>query len=566
MDINYRHIINDIDLQQAIERLKYARVVGIDTKTTGLNLDKEKIRLLTIASDQGDNLVVDFKYITSLGKSHIIDTLNTVSVIILQNAKATMKLLRQERINLINVFDITTAAQILSCGNGKKDYGIERLAVEYLNLNLSKEFHSIDWSVGLTYEQLEFAARDAAVLLPLRKALIKRLQATDLINTAALEFDAIYSIVEMELFGIKVDRNKLQSIDTEMSLLEQRLFKQLCHLGLSNVNLNSHAQLLKRLGTLGIFASSTAYDELQKYEASSLVIKPLLEYKKTIIYRQLNRTLIESINTSTGRIHSSFYPLGTSSGRFSCSNPNIQQIPRLNCYRECFIPEDGMKFVIADYSQIELRIAAEISNDPLMIKTFCNDLDLHNLTASLITGKSLSEITTSDRQAAKAVNFGLLYGMGHQSLAAYARESYGINMTDEEAFKFRSLFFNNYKGLLRWHHETSMNKESEIRTLGGRLRRWDNRPSLMQLLNTPVQGTGADILKRALNLLYGALANTGARILAVVHDEIILEVPVSNASQVATILKYTMEKAGIEFIKKVPVVAEVRISDSWAEK
>ena len=280
-----------------------------------------------------------------------------------------------------------------------------------------------------------------------------------------------------------------------------------------------------------------------------------------------SEALPKHIHPTTRRIHPNYWQLGAATGRMSCSNPNLQQIPRSDDFRRCFVPAPKHKIIVADYSQIELRVAAEISNDQTMIKAYQEGKDLHALTASLVTGKPLGAITKDERQQAKAVNFGLTFGMGAKGLQSYARNSYGVEMTEHQAETFRNRFFEAYKGIAEWHGKVRNNPSRVTRTLGGRRRLWVAEVAkLTARLNTPVQGSAGDILKKAMAMLPQALDGTGARIIGTVHDEIILEVPEERDKGVAHILKKTMEEAGGYYLKKVPVKVEVSTADSWAEK
>jgi DNA polymerase-1 len=226
----------------------------------------------------------------------------------------------------------------------------------------------------------------------------------------------------------------------------------------------------------------------------------------------------------------------------------------------------GNKLIIADYSQIELRVAAEISEDKRMITAYLNDEDLHQLTASLVSGKSMNEVTKEERQSAKAINFGLIYAMGAEGLQKYAQNAYGVNMTLNEAKTFRERFFASYLGIGKWHQLVAMSGTKESRTIGGRRRIWEDSPPLTELLNTPVQGTSADITKLALVHLHERIAGLGGKIIGTVHDEIILEAPDDQANELAVILRKTMIQAGMVHLKKVPVDVEVKVSDNWGEK
>lgn len=225
----------------------------------------------------------------------------------------------------------------------------------------------------------------------------------------------------------------------------------------------------------------------------------------------------------------------------------------------------GSKFVIADYSQIELRVAAAISRDPVMLNAYRTGEDLHKQTAAILTGKDPAVIDKKERQLAKAVNFGLLFAMGAQGLSDYAENDFGVKMSVKEAENFKEKFFDHYTGLRDWHKCTNNGNKYEARTLMGRRRLWVEKASLNGRLNMPVQGTGTDIMKIALARLPKALNGTGAKLVAIIHDEIILEVPEQRAEEAKKILVSVMESAGEGFID-IPLVAEAAIADSWAGK
>ena len=175
-------------------------------------------------------------------------------------------------------------------------------------------------------------------------------------------------------------------------------------------------------------------------------------------------------------------------------------------------------------------------------------------------------ITKEERLRAKAVNFGLSFGMGAETLRSYSRINYGVSMTIEEAGAFKTRFLNGYPGLAYWHDEQRYADVKEVRTLSGRRRLFADRAWFQALLNTPIQGSAADIVKRALGLLPDQLIGTGAKIIGTIHDEILLEVPEATTDQAARILEETMIKAGEDFLKSVPIQVDVSIGDSWDAK
>ena len=249
----------------------------------------------------------------------------------------------------------------------------------------------------------------------------------------------------------------------------------------------------------------------------------------------------------------------------SCWNPNIQQIPRSARFRACFVAPHGRKLVVADYSQIELRVAAEITRDLRMTAAYRNGDDLHRLTASLVLGKDIDAITGQERQAAKAVNFGLIYAMGAAGLKQYAAQSYGTEMTLEQATEFRNRFFRAYTGIEKWHRALKRELPTESRTLAGRKFTFSENAGLAILSNTPVQGTAADIAKKALGLLTNRLKGADTSIIGIVHDEILLESSEEKADETAELLKSTMEEAGNSILKYVPCQADVGISQNWGK-
>jgi DNA polymerase I-like protein with 3'-5' exonuclease and polymerase domains len=275
--------------------------------------------------------------------------------------------------------------------------------------------------------------------------------------------------------------------------------------------------------------------------------------------------LLGHMNPETGRVYPRYEQIGAPTGRFSCSKPNFQSTPK-GSFRACFIASPGHKLVIADYSQIELRVLAEITQDERMLAAFRKRDDLHKLTASVITGIPLEQVTAKERQAAKAVNFGLIYGMGAKGLRNYAYDNYGVTMSLEQAYRFIQRYFDFYKGVNDWQQRIKQDSINETRTILSRRRSWINKPKVTELLNSPIQGTGADIIKEALVILIKEIEDTDCKIVGCVHDEIILEVPESSAERAATILTCVMEQAGSKYLKSIPIVVDVRITDNWSEK
>lgn len=344
---------------------------------------------------------------------------------------------------------------------------------------------------------MKFIAREVFSLLELQKKLAAALVKAQLVETAKLEFSCLPVVVAMELNGMRLDENRLMDLHREFMQKQEALEKYLAgHLG--SINFNSPDQLLQALRGIGIDLPDTQKQTLMAWSGKYPLMKAVLEYRRvTTAINNFSSKLPGHIHPSTHRIHPDYDQLGAATGRFSCRNPNLQGIPRDKRFRQCLVPEPGHKLIIADYSQIELRVAAEISGDERMITAYLNGGDLHQLTASLACGKSLDEVTREERQSAKAINFGLIYAMGAEGLQRYAQTTYGVNMTLAEAKTFRERFFASYLGIGKWHQAVGHKDIKATRTIGGRRRLWPDSPPITELLNTPVQGTAADITKQA---------------------------------------------------------------------
>ncbi len=572
-------------LSNAIAKLKTAQVIAIDTETTGLDPHKSKVRLIQLAVDNQPAFLVDCFQVKDL--SPLQPLLESKAIKVGHNLKFDLKFLMKAGLNLKPpFFDTQIASQLLKAGIEGK-YSLQAIANEYLEVTLDKTEQAGDWEAEtLTSSQLAYAAEDARILLPLRDQLKQLLIESELVKVAKIEFDCIKAVAEIEYNGMLLDLAKWESIKAEMIAKKDAAAEKLrgmleagnCQLalfeGINTINLDSNQQVLEAINRLGVPVTSTGKKAIAPLAGKYPVIDALLEYRHWAkALSSFGESLPRHINSVTGRLHPDYWQMGSAAGRFSCSNPNLQQIPRTREVRQCFTARPGYKLVIADYSQIELRIAAEIAREASMIEAYRGGKDLHRLTASLILDKPVEEVTKEDRQIAKSANFGLLYGMGAEGFKKYAESNYGVSLSFNEIEAFRDKFFKVYQGLAKWHKQTKkqMYRDKgaglniETRTLANR-RRLMREPSPMQLLNTPVQGTGADMLKLALSRLPEALKTTGAKIIGTVHDEIILECPEQTAAVVADILSVVMVEAGSEFLTSVPVEAEASIGESWADK
>jgi len=311
-------------------------------------------------------------------------------------------------------------------------------------------------------------------------------------------------------------------------------------------------------------------EETLKVKDDGRIIPIILDLRGQEKLAQQAQSLLDCVEKD-GRIHGRFDPTGTATGRFSSKEPNLQNIGRGEL-RSCFIAPDGRALIVADYSQIELRAAAAIAGETKMIEAYRRGEDLHRATAAAVLGKPVDQVTKEDRQLAKAVNFGLLYGQSAKGLVKYAASSYGVTLSEDDAQELRAKFFRTYGALRQWHGESHLKAEkgiSEVRTVLGRRRlipaeatAWE---SFTALVNTPVQGGCADGMKRAIVAL-GKRLPEGAHIISTVHDELIIEAGQADADAVRQIVETSMVEAMSELFPQVPVEVEVKVCNAWGEK
>ncbi|WP_326512187.1 DNA polymerase [Clostridium intestinale] len=573
--VKYNYIINDEELVRAIEDIRNAKVIGLDIETTGLNPKKYKIRLVQIAPENKNVIIIDWFKISSHGKNIIKTFLEGDVIKVLHNSKFDYKFLITESIDISNnLYDTMLAAQVIDSGIGSTNFKLENVVFHYTGIEMRKEQQKSNWSKEiLSKEQLEYSAYDAYILLSLREEINKQLKSDNLTYIASIEFSTVPAVAQIELNGIYVDTIKLREVQSKFLEEKKQLEKEIrLYLPNTDININSPKQLKGALEGINIYVNSTSKEVLIPLSNKYPVIAIILEYKKLDKLLQFIEKILLNVSEDN-RLYSNYFQCITKTGRFSCSDFNLQQIPHDYRIRECFSAPNEKVLVIADYSQVELRIAGEIADDYRIIKAYTDGQDLHSLTASLINNKKSSEISKDDRQAAKALNFGLLYGMGSERFKEYAMNNYGVEMSLEEANEFRNKFFTYYSGLKKWHmvnsvkvKGTSESAISEARTLANRRRLWNGKPSFTEFTNFPVQGTGADILKIALSVLPKALKDTSAKLVATVHDEIIIEAEKADAEKVKMILKTVMEKAGSLILKRIPIISEAKIAENWSEK
>lgn len=536
--------------------------VGIDLETTGLNPRRDRIRLISLFAG-GRTYVVDC---FQVDPTPLFDRLQTVELVG-HNLLFDLQFLGQLGFVPTKAFDTLLASQVLTAGSGVKQ-ALSDVAKRYLYVELDKTHQTADWSGPLTESMVQYAALDAVVPLKLREVMLPKLQAVKLEPVIDLENRCLLAVVSMSLNGVGFDADRWVQLADEAEQRRQELEAQMnalvplgAHLfGPGECNWNSPEQVKTVYARLGVPLDSTADADLAgvNHPLAALMRKYRAVAKLAGTY---GREWLRHVEN--GRVYPHWRQCATATGRMSCGNPNVQQLPRDPAYRRCFVAGPGNVLVKADYSQIELRLAAKIAGEERMIAAYQRGEDLHTKTAQAILGKT--EVSKADRQLAKAINFGLLYGMGYRTFAQYAKLNYGVALTEEEAKRYRDKFFETYPGLKRWHRRqagSTAGKPIATRTLLGRHRLEVSRYT--EKLNTPVQGSGADGLKAALALLWERRDECpSAKLVLAVHDEIVIEVPEAEAEPAKAWLIRCMEDGMRPLLDPVPVAVEATIAPTW---
>lgn len=639
----YTYVTEHGQLDAIAQEILQADSVALDLETAciggGGSTDPLTGRIRLCSLNTGKNRYVIDAYRTD-GLWPIAEALNaTNAVIVGQNLKFDQKwLLWHYDVEFKRVFDCYRASNILYAGLPNVGHDLWSLYKRELGEKpVVEDLAASDWDAPeLTQQQLDYAADDVDKLLRLREVLKPKLVQAKLVKIAQLEFQAILPEASIELNGFYLDPDmwlkRAAQDDARRRALEAVLLDALPNPNpvpepppeeppadqgtLTGVeppkkkgrakkvkpqepfNLNSPAQVVKSFQMLGITQKWTDPDTRQTSvvpirETKEIVLAmeadnwPILE--KFIEFRgyaqackSFGPDYLENLHPVTKRIHCSYYPY-TDAGRYACSKPNLQQIPRGKAFRECFRAEKGRKLAICDWSNIEMRLVAEISDDQTLIKVFRDDRDAHYATAALLSGKEEKDITKPERQQAKPVNFGFIYGMQAAKLVLYAKAGYGVSLSEGQARKFRKKFFEAYAGIASWHNTSldSGKRIGETRTLWGRRRLIRDDRAHNEFFNSPVQGSGADGLKNSLRVVYDKLRALngdkppllakGARVgmIHMVHDEIIVEHADEGeefAQRVQDALHSGMIEGMAPMMKKVPTAAEVGGGDDWSAK
>lgn len=591
MEVYFQLITDAEGVKNTCESLKTEDYLGFDTETTALDPYDGIIRLVQL-SNGTDTTVIDLKPFADKGDLKTMPELAPLRELlsapkpikVAHNAKFDAKWVRHHfGIDVNGMFDTLIASQLIAAGDTDRRHNLAEVANFFLGIEVDKSEQVSDWSADeLSHAQIQYAAKDAAIMVALRERIVEKLKQEELIKVAKLEFDCVAAIAQMELNGFFLDearwREQLEKVKKEQEKVAVELQRMLSAgvaqaslFGVAEINLDSQQQVTDALKNLGVPVPETTRGwQLQPLALEYPVVAKLLEYRgvaKSI--SSFGDNILEFIKPQTGRIHSDFRQIGAPTGRFSSNKPNIQQIPHDEAYRRCFRAPTGKKLVIADYSQIELRILADFSEDENFISAFKTGADFHTITAAQVFNVAPEAVSADQRSFAKRLNFGVVYGIGSQRFALMT------GLTQSQAEDIMRKYFGTYRGLDRWLREAARTAAVEriSRTSSGRMYRFrfdeDDRKAMAGAQrngkNFPIQGTSADILKRALHLLHEKIRGTSAKLVNIVHDEVILECDEQEAEKIADILNKTMCAAGEEYVKKVPVKVDVKISDEWSK-
>lgn len=589
-DINYELINTNNRVLPSIEEINTTKFteLAVDTETTGLNPYYSNVLLIQIATPE-KVYIYDCTKLKDLSPvKKILEEEKYLKI--LQNAKFDFKMLKHHyKIEMNNIFDTMLAERILTAGISR-EISLKAITGKYLNRYMDKSVRSsfVNSNGNFTETQLKYAAEDVIVLHPIYKIQKIQLEKHNLTQIGELEFKTLVAVGDMELNGVKLDKEKWRKLIVEAGKNKDKVEKELLAIltknkaseeqqslfdNMHSINLNSSMQLLKAFKKIGIDLPDTSNKTLKEHGEKE-AIKCLLEYRKyEKLITSFGDNMLQLINDKTGRIHPDFYQFGADTGRFSCQNPNVQQIPSSHEFRECFIAENGYKLITGDYSQAELRILADLSKDEGFIKAFRSGGDLHKLTASQMFNVPVEEVSKKMRSAAKTINFGLAYGMGMNNLAIQ------LEISKQEAKKLIDNYFKAYSGVKKWLEKAA----KEAFQLGysitpsGRKRFYEKPRSTdknynskkasieRQGKNTPIQGANADITKYALVFLYKSLKSYNAKLVNTVHDEIVVEAPEDKVKEVKELLEKEMVRAGKEVVKLVPMIVEAEIADYWTK-
>jgi DNA polymerase-1 len=597
----YETVYDETQLGFWLEKLARADAFAFDTETTSIDYMEAKLVGLSFCCEAGKAAYVPIAHnyegapvqlAMELVLSKIRPLLeNPEKTIIGQNLKYDISVMARHGVSIkAKVIDTMLESYVLNSVASR--HNMDDLALNYLGLS-TVHFEDIagKGAKQLTFNQIEldkaghYAAEDADITFRLHQVLWPRLQAEGRLASVYqdIEIPLVPILSDVERGGVLLDEEQLKLQSRELEKRLHELEQEAYGLAGEEFNLGSPKQLqqifFEKLGLPVIKKTpkgqpSTAEPVLQELALDYPLPRVIMEYRGlSKLKSTYTDQLPKQIAQSTGRIHTSYHQAVTATGRLSSSDPNLQNIPirtqEGRRVRRAFIAPDGYKIMAADYSQIELRIMAHLSQDKGLIHAFNNGLDIHKSTAAEVFGGSVSDVSDDHRRSAKAINFGLIYGMSAFGLSRQ------LNISRGAAQDYIDLYFNRYPGVKDYMDRTRAlaAEQGYVETIfGRRLYLPEIRASNFQrrqaaertAINAPMQGTAADIIKKAMITVHGWLAssNLDTRMTMQVHDELVLEVPEGNVQEVASGVEKLMSGA-VELC--IPLVVEAGVGDNWDE-
>ena len=598
---DYEALFKRDDLKKWAKKLDACKVFAIDTETDSLDTVSANLVGVSLAVEEGAGcyIPIGHKYDgcpSQLGLEEVVEIIGAAieknkHKAVGQNLKFDIPILSRHGIDLDNFFADTMLMSYVLNSTATR-HGMDKLAEFYLNYSTVKykditgtaskqiNFSAVEIEIASNY-----AAEDADVTLRLFNKLDKLLKdkPTQIKLLQEIEYPLVHVLSNVEMNGAKVDKKKLANHSKELSKKIEDLSSQAFKIAGEEFNLDSPKQLLVVLYEklkLPILKKtpkgqpSTNEETLQRLAEEYEIPKIILQYRTLAKLKSTyTDSLIRIENPTTGRIHTSYQQAVTSTGRLSSTEPNLQNIPIKTSegrrIREAFVPEKGNVLISADYSQIELRIMAHLSKDKNLTHAFNNNLDIHSATAAEVFGVNLNEVTQDQRRSAKAINFGLMYGMSAFGLTRQ------LDIPRAEAQKYLDTYFERYTGVKEYmenikakakenmYVETIMGRRlylNEINAANGLRRQAAERAAI----NAPLQGSAADIIKKAMIDINKFLNKEmpEVKMIMQVHDELIFETPKQNSEGVLQVMKKMMEEA----VKlDIPLIAEAAIGENWNE-
>jgi DNA polymerase-1 len=597
----YRCILDLSDFNQLISTLKNSKLFALDTETTSLNIINAELVGLSFSFEGGEAyyLPIAHNYIDApvqLKKEIVLEKLkplleNPDLIKIGHHIKYDINILKNVGIDLQGVkFDTLLESYLLDSAASRHD--MDTLALKYLH---KKTIHFEDiagkGAKQITFNQInidvatEYSAEDADITYQLHECLFPKLKNdAGLLNIFdSIEMPLILVLAKMERTGVLIDANLLKNqshyLADKIAELEKKAYQETGKV----FNLSSPKQLqeilFQQLKLPIVEKTPTGQPSTSENVLQDLALN--YEFPKIILeHRTLSKLkstytdkLPEEINAKTKRIHTSYHQAGTSTGRLSSSNPNLQNIPirteEGRNIRKAFIAPKGYKIVSADYSQIELRLMAHLSQDTSLLKSFELGLDIHTSTASEIFNTPLTEVSSEQRRRAKAVNFGLIYGMSSFGLA----KQLGVDRTTAQ--EYIDIYFARFPKVKEYMAEMKKlaHQQGYVTTLNGRKLNLPEinarnimrqRASERAAINAPLQGTAADLIKIAMINIHHAIEsnNIPAKMLMQVHDELIFEVLETDLEPIKNQIKDLMENA---MKLSVPLIVSIGVGNNWDE-